>query len=86
MLIPMRQINIKNDAAAKLLDDVMKATGQDKTEAVISALELYLKSLSASKRAEAAIALARDRLHPAIDPKHLGRAPSKKEQEDLLGM
>ncbi|MDQ3458842.1 MAG: type II toxin-antitoxin system VapB family antitoxin [Deinococcota bacterium] len=82
----MRQINIKNDRAAKLLDDIVKATGQGKTEAVISALGLYLKSLGASKRAEVATELARERLHPTIDPKALGRVPSKKEQEELLGM
>jgi antitoxin VapB len=82
----VRQINIKNDTAAELLDDVLKVTGQGKTEAVITALELYLKSLEASKRAEAAIALVNQRLHPAIDPEYLGRAPSKAEQEELLGM
>jgi hypothetical protein len=82
----MKQINIKNDRAAELLDEVMKATGQGKTQAIISALGLYLKSLGASKRAEAAVKLARERLHPAIDPEHLGRAPSKEEQEELLGM
>ncbi len=82
----MGQINIKNAVAAALLDDVVKVTGQEKTEAVISALELYLKSLAASKRAESAIAIARERLHPTILPEHLGRAPSKEEQERLLGM
>lgn len=82
----MRQINIKNDTAAELLDDVLKVTGQGKTEAVITALELYLKSLEASKRAEAAIALVNQRLHPVIDPEYLGGAPSKAEQEELLGM
>ena len=34
----MRQINIKNDTAADLLEQAVKATGQGKTEAVISAL------------------------------------------------
>ncbi len=82
----MRQINIKNSAAADLLDRVVAATGQGKTDAVIHALELYLKSLDASKRAEAAIALVRERLHPTIEPEHLGKAPSKSEQEELLGM
>ena len=82
----MRQINIKNDAAADLLDRVVAATGQGKTDAVIHALELYLKSLDASRRAEAAIALVRERLHPTIDPESLGKAPGKREQEELLGM
>lgn len=82
----MRQINIKNAAAADLLDRVVATTGQGKTDAVIQALELYLKSLEASKRAEAAIALVREQLHPAIGPEHLGKTPGKGEQEELLGM
>lgn len=82
----MGQINIKNDTAALLLDRVVEVTGQGKTEAIISALELYLKSLDATRRAEAAIALVRSRIHPAIEPGRLGKAPSKQEQEDLLGM
>ena len=82
----MKQINIKNSVAADLLDEVMAATGQGKTDAVICALELYLKSLDASKRAEAATVLVRERLHPMIELEHLGRAPSKREQEELLGM
>lgn len=50
----MRQINIKNDTVADFLDRAVEATGQGKTEAVISALEVYLKSLEASNQAEAA--------------------------------
>ncbi len=82
----MRQINIKNSVAADLLDRVTAATGEGKTEAITHALELYLKSIDASKRAEAAITLVRELLHPTIEPEHLGRAPSKREQEELLGM
>jgi hypothetical protein len=80
------QINIKNEAAAKLLDEVIKVTGQGKTEAVVNALELYLRSLDANKRAEAAIRLVREDLHPIFEPSHLGKAPSKREQEELLGL
>ncbi len=82
----MRQINIKNTAAADLLDQVVAATGQRRTDAVIRALELYLKSLDASKGAEAAIALVCEQLHPAIAPEHLGKMPSRSEQQELLGM
>lgn len=75
----MRQINIKNDTAAELLDRAVEATGQGKTEAVISALEVYLKSLEASNRAEAATKLVRERLHPAIDPEGERRARKSKK-------
>lgn len=82
----MRQINIKNDTVAALLDEVTQRTGQGKTEAMMSALKLYQKSLEASKRADAAIELVRESIHPAFDLDVLGKAPSKQEQEELLGM
>ena len=79
----MKQINIKNDAAAELLEQAVKVTKQGKTETVTRALALYLKSLEADKRADDAIRFA-EQLHTLIEPEALGRAPSKAEQEDLL--
>ena len=81
----MKQINVKNEYAAELLDKVVIQTGQGKTEAVTTALELYLQSLTAKKRAEAAIELAK-RIHELLPEAVLGQAPSKEEQEKLLGM
>ena len=80
----MKQINIKNDVAAELLERAAQMTEQGKTETVIRALELYLRSLEADRRAEAAIRLVEERLHPLIEPERLGQAPSKAEQEALL--
>lgn len=80
----MKQINIKNDAAVRLLEEVVAATGEGKTEAVVHALELYKKSLEASARADAAIRFARERIHPTIPAEQLGEAPSKREREELL--
>ena len=80
----MKQINIKNDVAAELLERAAQMTEQGKTETVIRALELYLRSLEADRRAEAAIRLVEGRLHPSIEPERLGQAPSKAEQETLL--
>ena len=80
----MKQINIKNDVAAELLERAVKLTRQGKTETVTRALELYLKSLEADARADAAIRLVEERLHPLIES-DLGEAPSKAEQEALLG-
>ncbi len=82
----MKQISIKNERAADLLERVVLVTNESKTDAVTHALELYLKSLEASKRADAAIAFVREKIHPNLEPGQLGRAPSKKEQEELLGM
>ena len=82
----MKQVNIKNDYFAELLDKAMAMTGKGKTEIAIKALEWYIKSLEADKRAEAAIRLIKERIHPYISPEYQGRAPSKEEQEELLGM
>lgn len=82
----MKRISIKNEHAAELLEQVVRITEESKTEAVTHALTLYLKSLEASKRADAAIAFVREKIHPNLEPGQLGRAPSKKEQEELLGM
>jgi len=43
----MRQFSIEDNHAAELLDRITALTGQDKTEAVIRALELYEGSLLA---------------------------------------
>ena len=82
----MKQISIKNEKAVSLLEQVVQETHESKTDAVTHALELYLRSVSANRRAEAAIAYVRDHIHPKIDPAYLGRAPSKEEQEEMLGM
>jgi len=82
----MKQISIKNDRAADLLERAVRETGESKTAAVTHALELYLKNLEASKRADAAIAFVREKIHPQLEPSQFGHVPSKEEQEDLLGM
>lgn len=82
----MKQISIKNERAAELLDRAIRETGESKTAAVTHALELYLKSVAASKRADAAIAFVREKIHPQLEPSQFGRVPSKEEQEELLGM
>ena len=81
----MLQINIKSEQAVKLLEQAVQVTGQGKTQTVIQALEYYLKSLEANKRAEAAIKLVEEQLHPLIPAEQRGSAPSKEEQEALLG-
>lgn len=82
----MKQISIKNERAADLLEQVVRETHESKTDAVTRALELYLKSLTASRRADAAIAFVSEKIHPKIEPSQLGRVPSKEEQEEMLEM
>lgn len=82
----MRQFSIKNEKAAKLLDQVTAVTGEGKTEAVISALELYRERLLVSPDVEAAVLAIRRKVHAAIGREQLGKAPSKTEIEAELGM
>jgi len=76
---------VKNDYAAELLDKVLIQTGQGKTEAITTALELYLKNLAARERAEEALRLAEE-IHKLLPETALGQVPSKEEQEALLGL
>ncbi len=82
----MRQFSIKNDQASELLDKLTKLTGQGKTETVIKALELYECSLSKRKDIEASIKAIHEKIHPYISEKYRGKAPSKEEIEEALGM
>ena len=81
----MKRISIKNKRAAELLEQIVDITKESKTDAVTHALTVYLK-LEASKRADAATKFVREKIHPNLEPGQLGHAPSKKEQEELLGM
>lgn len=82
----MRQLSIKNDRAASLLEQITRLTGEGKTEAVIHALELYRAALLADREAEAVIASIRGTVHPHVLPEYRGRALSKSELEEALGM
>ena len=75
-----------DDRAAEMLEQIVRETGKNQDDALADALELYLENLSANRRAEAAIAYVKDHIHPKIDPVYLGRAPTKEEQEEMLGM
>ena len=75
-----------DDRTAEMLEQIVRETGKSQDDIITDALELHLRSLSANRRAEAAIAYVRDYIHPKIDPAYLGRAPTKEEQEEMLGM
>jgi hypothetical protein len=82
----MRQISIKNDQAADLLEQITRLTGQGKTEAIIQALELYQAKLLADRETKAVIASIKEHVHPHVMPEYKGKAPSKTEIEADLGM
>jgi hypothetical protein len=82
----MRQISIKNDRAAGLLEQITRLTGQGKTEAVIQALELYRAKVLADRETQAVIASIKKNVHAHVIPENKGKAPSKTEIEAELGM
>lgn len=82
----MRQFSIKNDRAAGLLERITRLTGEGKTEAIIHALELYQAELLREGDARQVIGTIRESVHPHLLPQYRGRAPSKAELEEALGM
>ncbi len=80
----MSQISIKNPEVAKLLGRVAALTGEGKTEAVRSALELYERKILGQSDVLAQIEWIRTNVHPFVSAEHLGEAPSKEEVEQEL--
>ena len=82
----MQQFSIKNDHAVELLNDLTRRTGKGKTELVIEALEEYRKSLEEDKELKRSIEFIKQRIHTMFPPEVLGKAPTKEEIEEMLGM
>ncbi len=78
----MKQVNIKNDDVATLLDRIVARTGEGKTEAVRSALELYERQILGRSDIAAQIEWLRENVHSLVEPQHL--QPSKAEVEREL--
>jgi antitoxin VapB len=81
----MRQTSIKSDRVAELVERVARRTGQSKVEAVTEALERRLKELEGGARAERTLDWLRSSVWPELPEGTSGKAPSKVEQEELLG-
>jgi antitoxin VapB len=83
-------LNIKNPEVERLVDEVARATGESKTEAVRKALEERRERLafqvapSRDRRAEVLRFLERE-VWPAVPPELLGRGVPAEEQEEILG-
>lgn len=82
----MRQFSVKNDRAAGLLEAITRLTGKGKTEVIISALEAYQAELLREADAQGALDAIRKTVHPHLLPEYRGKAPSKAELEETLGM
>jgi antitoxin VapB len=81
----MRQTSIKSDRVAELIERISSKTGESKVEAVTAALERRLKEIEGDARAERALDWLRSAVWPRNPDRFRGKAPSKQEQEDLLG-
>ena len=81
----MQQFSIKNDHAVNLLNDLTKRTGKGKTELVIEALESYRESLG-NKELCRLVEFVEKEMHTMFKPEDLGKAPTKEEIEEMLGM
>ena len=81
----MRQINLKSDRVAALLEQITQRTGETKVEAVTKALEERLGELKAKDRAARTLIWLRTSVWPKLPETQRGQGPSKEEQEELLG-
>lgn len=82
-------VNIKNEDVERLLDEVVKITGETKTEAVRKALEERQQRLAlrAGARADEVrlFTFLQDEVWPQIPADQLGTRLSKQEEEKILG-
>ena len=82
-------LNIKSPEVERLLDEVVRLTGESKTEAVRKALaerqERLALTRAAQPRATRLMNFLEDEVWPHIPPEQLGISLSKAEEEALLG-
>ena len=81
----MRQTSIRSDDVAELLDEIVEKTGESKVDAVRQALEERVERLRSQETADRALGWLRSSVWPRLPETVRGRAPTKEEQEDLLG-
>ena len=82
-------LNIKNEDVEALLDEVVRITGETKTEAVRKALEERRQRLAlrAGARPDEArlLSFLADEIWPQIPAELRGSRLSKREEEEILG-
>jgi antitoxin VapB len=82
-------VNIKNEDVEALLDEVVRITGESKTEAIRKALDERHQRLilhAVAPRDEARLlAFLEDEVWSQIPPEFLSKPLSKEEEEAILG-
>ncbi len=82
-------LNIKNDAVTRLVDEVVRLTGESKTEAVRRSLEERKERLAYRRASHDRPARLRRFLETEVWPRvpsgELGRPLTKAEKEAILG-
>ena len=82
-------LNIKSDAVTRLVDEVVRLTGESKTEAVRRSLEERKERLAYRRASQDRPARLRRFLEtevwPRVPPDELGRTLAKAEEEEILG-
>jgi antitoxin VapB len=82
-------VNIKNDHVEKLLDEVVRLTGESKTEAVRRALEERRQRLvlrvGGPEDGVRLLAFLEDEFWPQIPAELIGTHLSKHQEEEILG-
>jgi antitoxin VapB len=82
-------LNIKNSDVESLVEEIVRLTGESKTEAIRKALDERRRRLLAqtvTPRSEARLlAFLEDEIWSQIPPELLGRPLTKEEEEAILG-
>ena len=82
-------LNIKNPDVERLVDDVVRLTGESKTEAIRKALDERRQRLAlqgVTPRSEARLlAFLEEEIWPQVPPDVLGTMITKAEEEAILG-
>ena len=81
----MKQVNLKSDRVASLLEQLTQQTGETKVDAVSRALEERLQELKAKDRSERTLTWLETVVWPNFTEAQRGHALTKEEQEELLG-
>lgn len=81
-------LNLKNAEVERLAAEVAQLTGESKTEAIRRALEDRRRRLtrpSVSERRRRVLKFLETRVWPSIPKRHLGRRPTREQEDDILG-
>jgi hypothetical protein len=81
----MKQTSLKSDRVADLLDDLVTATGETKVDAVTKALEDRLRRQRSDGELDRVVTWLQHTVWSRLPEGVRGAAPSKEEQEAILG-